>query len=235
MIQCVFFDLGETLIDTSISCKALNSGLKNILSTKLVIDDELILKWEKKSSKILDHYRKKGEFYAVQKLQTISLRNVLLDYKIDLSEHKYVDIVDEFWRYFVKNCRLYEDVVPVLSELTQEYKLGLITNGDEEIIASILKHHNLSGFFKVKIISSAYKSYKPNVLLFKRALELAKCMPKKAVYVGDSEIDIYGAKKLGLTTVIIHRKKTQDTTNKIKPNFIINNLFQLHPTIKNIS
>ena len=64
--------------------------------------------------------------------------------------------------------------------------------------------------FKMKVISSVLKSYKPNLSLFERALELAKCLPREAIYVGDSATDINGAKKLGMITVIIHRNKTQE-------------------------
>ena len=234
-IKTIFFDLGETLIDTSISCKALNFGLKNVLSDKLVADDELLLKWEKISSKICDQSSKKGEFYTVKKLQIISLENILLEHNINLIEHKIIGIVNEFWRYFIKNCRLYEDVIPVLSRLTQECELGLITNGDEEIVAGILKRHNLNDFFKIKVISSVIKSYKPNRSLFEKALELAKCLPQEAIYVGDSAIDIYGAKKLGFITVIIHRKKTQDIMIKMEPDFSIGSLLQLYPIIKKVS
>lgn len=234
VIKYIFFDLGDTLIDTSISRKALHFGLKSVLSDKLVTD-ELVLKWKDESYKTFEHYHKKGEFYTLEKLKAMSLKNVLLEYDIDLAEQKIIDIVNEFWRYFIKNCRLYEDVIPTLSQLTQGYELGLITDGDEKNVIRILKQHNLNNMFKIKVISSVLRSYKPNLLLFEQALELAKCMPQEAVYVGDSVIDIYGAKKLGLTTVIIHRNKMEDTVMEIEPDFIIDNLFQLYPFIKNIS
>jgi len=48
MIKYIFFDLGDTLIDMSISRKALYFGLKGVLSDKLVTD-ELVLKWERES------------------------------------------------------------------------------------------------------------------------------------------------------------------------------------------
>lgn len=235
MIKYIFFDLGGTLIDTSVSIKALNFGLKNVLLDKLVADDKLLLKWEKISSKICNQSSKKGKFYTVKKLQAISLKNALLEYNINLAEYKIIDIVNEFWRYFVKNCRVYEDVIPILSQLVQEYELGLITNSDEEIVASILKCHDLNDFFNIRVISSTLKRYKPDLLLFEKALELAECLPQEAIYVDDSAIDIYGAKKLGFITAIIRRKKTQDIMIKMEPDFSIDSLFQLYPIIKKIS
>lgn len=231
MIKYIFFDLGNTLVDMSILCKALYFGLKSVLSNK-VATEELVLKWEKESCKIFEHYCKEGEFYTVKKLQAMSLKNVLSEHGVDLAEPKLIDIVNEFWRYFIKNCKLYEDVLPILSKLIREgYELGLITNGDEENVIGTLKQHNLNNMFKTKVISSAIKNYKPNLLLFERALELAKCLPQEAIYIGDSVIDIYGAKKLGLITVLINRNKTQDNLVEIEPDFRIDNLQQLSTII----
>jgi len=234
MIKYIFFDLGNTLVDMSISRKALYFGLKSVLSNKLVTE-ELVLKWEKESCKTFEHYCKKGEFYTVKKLQAMSLKNVLSEYDIDLAEPKLIDIVNEFWRYFIKNCKLYEAAVPTLSQLALDgYELGLITDGDEENVTMILKQHNLNNMFKIKVISGVLKSYKPGLLLFERALELAKCLPREAIYVGDSVTDIYGAKKLGLITILIHRNQPIESRVEIEPDFKINSLSKIPAIVNNI-
>jgi len=235
MIKYIFFDLGDTLIDMSFSRRASYFGLDSVLPDKLVTD-ELVSKWERESCKIFDYYYKKGEFYTIKSLQVMSLKNVLLEYGINLPDHKLVDIVSECWRYLINNCPVYEDVAPTLSRLAQDgYELGLITDGDEEDVIRILKKQNLKNMFKIKIISSVVKRYKPDILLFERALETVQCVPEEAIYVGDSVKDIYGAKKLGLFTVVVNRNKTQDTMTEMTPDFIIDSLFQLYPAIRNIS
>jgi 2-haloalkanoic acid dehalogenase type II len=232
VIKYIFFDLGDTLIDMSTSNEALCFGLKSVLPNGL-ITDEMALKWKKESCKVFERYCKKGEFYTIKKLQTISLKNVLLKYDVDLPEQKLIDIVNKFWRYFIKNCKLYDDVLPTLSQLTQEgYELGLITDGDEENVTRTLKQHNLDSMFRTKVISSAIRRYKPDQLLFQRALELAKCLPQEAIYVSNSAVDIYGAKKIGLTTVLISRNKIQNIASEIEPDFSIENI-NLLPTIIN--
>ena len=229
-IKTIFFDIGDTLIDMSISQKALCFGLKNVLSNK-VVTDELALKWENESHITFEHYYKKREFHTVKRLQVISLKNVLLKYDVDLIDYKLINIVNAVWRYFIKNCRLYEDVMPTLSQLVQDgYKLGLITNGDAENVNSILKQHNLENIFKTKVISSEFRSYKP--LLFQRALELIQCLPQETIYVDDLVTDIYGAKELGMVTVLINRNKTtQDKMAKIEPDFRIDDLQKISTVI----
>ncbi len=234
VIKYIFFDLGDTLIDMSISRKALYFGLKGVLSDKLVTD-ELVLKWERESRMTFERYFKKGEFSTIKGLQTLSLKNVLLEYGIDLPERKLINIVSECWRYFIKNCQLYEDVIPTLSQLARDgYELGLITNGDEENVIRILKRHDLIEMFKTKVISSYLKTYKPNIKLFHRAIKLAKCSPNEAIYIGDSVIDIHGAEKLGLIVILIHRNKSIESAVEIEPNFKINSLFKLPMIIENI-
>ena len=231
-IKIIFFDLGDTLLDMSISRKGLYFGLKSALPDRLVTD-KLVSKWERESHKIFDYYYKKGEFYSIKSLQSMSLRNTLLEYGIDLTDRELVDIVSECWQYLIKNCPLYGDVVPILSRLVKDgYELGLITDGDEENVIEILKQHNLNNMFKTITVSSIIKSYKPDLLIFKRALKNAQCLPQDAIYVGDSVNDIRGAKKLGLITVIIYRNKMQSSMWEIKPDFRIDKLRQLY-TITN--
>ena len=233
-IKIIFFDLGDTLVDMSISRRALDFGIKGVLPGK-VITDELLVKWERESYITFEYYFKKGEFYTVRGLQEISLKKVLLGEGVDLEDHKIDDIINKFWQYLIKNCQFYDDVLPILSKLVQDqFDLGLITNADEEYVNGILKKHNLDSIFKIKVISSVLKSYKPGLLIFKRALELAKCLPNEAIYVGDSFTDICGAKKLGLITVLIHRNKSIESMAEIKPDFEINSLFKLNAIANNI-
>jgi len=231
MIKYIFFDLGDTLIDMSFSRRASYFGLDNVLPDKLVTD-ELVSKWERESCKIFNYYYKKGEFYTIKSLQVMSLKNVLLEYSINLTDRKLVDIVSECWRYLINNCPVYEDVAPTLSRLVRDgYELGLITDGDEENVIRILKKHNLNNMFKTKIISNVVKRYKPDILLFERALEKAQCIPEEAIYVGDSVKDIYGAKKLGMITIIIDRNRKQEKTEELQSDFSINSLEQLYKII----
>ena len=59
MIKSIFFDLGDILINTSISRKALCFGLQSVLPDKLVTDD-LVLKWERYSYNIFGYYKKEN-------------------------------------------------------------------------------------------------------------------------------------------------------------------------------
>ena len=137
-------------------------------------------------------------------------------------------IVEDVWQDFVKNNKLYPDTKPVLNQLRQlGYKLGIITDCDQDVAEGIIRKHNLMNFFDVKVISSVIKSYKPDPLLFNEAIKLTNCTPQEAIYVGDSEIDIKGAKELGLNTVIIDRGEIQNQDLGIRPDFNILSITEL--------
>ena len=226
-IKIIFFDLGDTLVDMSISRRAFDYGIKEVLPDE-VNTAALVSKLEREIHINFVHYYKKSEFYTVKRLQEISLKKVLLGEGVDLEDHKLNSVFNKFWQYVIKNCRLYDDVMPTLSQLIKDgYELGLITNADEQEVNSILKQHNLDGIFKIKVISSVLEIYKPSIMIFERALELVKCLPNEAIYVGDSISDTYGAKQLGVNTVIVCRTKTQDPIIKTGKDFRINDLQQL--------
>ena len=233
-IKYIFFDLGDTLLDMSISRKALDFGVKEVIYDN-VVTDELFLKWKKESYITFERYFQKNKFFTVKRLQEISLRKVLLNEGFDLENDKLSFIIKRFWEYFIRNCLLYDDTMPTLSQLIHgPYQLGLITNGDEGEVNSILKQHKIDSMFKIKVISSVIKSYKPNPSLFKCALELANCLPEEAIYVGDSFTDVYGAKQLGVNTVIVCRTETQDFTINDEEDFRVDALNQLLAIIDEI-
>ena len=123
---------------------------------------------------------------------------------------------------------MYSDTKSVLIQLKQlDYILGIITDCDEDVANGILNKHNLADYFDIKIISSIVKIYKPNPLIFKEALKRAKCKPNETIYVGDSEIDIKGAKDIGIVTVIINRNEKENQEFGINPDFKIYNLKEL--------
>jgi FMN phosphatase YigB (HAD superfamily) len=72
--------------------------------------------------------------------------------------------------------------------------------------------------------------------MFNEAIKLAKCAPREGIYVGDSEIDIKGAREIRLTTVILDRggRKKQNQGLDIRPDFRINNLLELPKIISEL-
>jgi putative hydrolase of the HAD superfamily len=166
----------------------------------------------------------------------LGLKKILKTSKIDITDELVHSIVEYVWHNFVKKNKLYPDVMPVLNQLKQSgYKLGLITDSDLDIADGIIQKHNLADFFDVKVVSGEIRLYKPNPLLFEKAVNLAKCAPSEGIYVGDSEVDVKGAAEIGLKTVIINRNELLSSKIGIKPDFRVDSLSELPKLISDIN
>jgi putative hydrolase of the HAD superfamily len=104
-----------------------------------------------------------------------------------------------------ENFDLYEDVLPVLSQLRgRGLKLGLVSNGGREI-SDFVAHHRLD--VDCAVASRAHGWIKPHESIFRAALELIGVAPTDAAMVGDSmEDDVEGATALGMGAVLIDRE-----------------------------
>jgi HAD superfamily hydrolase (TIGR01549 family) len=197
----VFFDLGQTLVELSSLKSCMYISLKKNITIQNADLTELMYKWGYKTHELFLEYREK-EFIDTIEIHILALKEVLNNYEIKISDREARKIVYDVWYNYIEKNNLCSNTRDVLVKLKNlGYRLGLITNSELFIVNGILKKNKLDDFFDVKVISGVVKAYKPNHLLFEIAIELAKCTSKEILYIGDSEIDIKGAKKVGLKTV----------------------------------
>ncbi|MSO56725.1 MAG: HAD family hydrolase [Acidobacteria bacterium] len=104
---------------------------------------------------------------------------------------------------------LYEDVPAALHALAeQDIQLGLISNS-HRCLESFQEHFELDGLIDVAISSSQHGYMKPHPSIFEAALKLAAVQPSEAMMVGDSLTqDIEGARRVGMTGVLVRRSET---------------------------
>jgi putative hydrolase of the HAD superfamily len=100
----------------------------------------------------------------------------------------------------------FADVVPVLKHLQRRgYALGLISNW-ESWGEHLLEHLSLSPFFPLRVFSGRVGVEKPDLAIFRMALDQAGLEPERVVYVGDSvENDMLPAVALGMRPVLLDR------------------------------
>ncbi len=117
---------------------------------------------------------------------------------------------DSLYRAFTDraNYTLFDDVRPVLEELTSEgYALGLVSNFEawlDELLADL----GVREAFGVRVISGIEGMEKPDPRIYRLALERAGVDAADAVYVGDNpEFDIDPPAALGMFPVLIDRRE----------------------------
>lgn len=158
--------------------------------------------------------------------------------------------VDKFWYYFdiydyearkrlIQNNQLplYSDVVDVLKILRKHDKfIALVSNAANYIVSHIIGEYELEEFFD-KVI--ALGDNKPESLAKPSPLGIQTVLNElyydsrrsKAIMTGDSRVDVYAAKRAGITACLIQRDKDKYGDGikgwEYQPDIVIESLYEL--------
>lgn len=106
----------------------------------------------------------------------------------------------------IQNWLPFPDTVAALKTLAQKYKLAIISNVDDDLFAHSAKHLGVK--FDWLITAQQVGAYKPSPENFRFAFKKIGVVPTKILHVAQSLYhDHVPAKKLGLSTVWINRRK----------------------------
>lgn len=223
-ITDIFFDLDHTLWDFE-----KNSALafyKVFETHQLPIDIPLFLQFYEP---INLHYWKlyRDEQVTKQELR----RGRLNDTFARLGTTFPLEIIDSLAEAYIDflplNNHLFPGTVELLDYLKPKYKLHIITNGFEEVQTLKLRNSNIENYFQTVTNSERVGVKKPNPLIFHFALNQANSTPEKSVMIGDNlEADIYGAKAVGMHTLLFSQNQHNDSNLFVANQLIdIKNLF----------
>jgi putative hydrolase of the HAD superfamily len=103
--------------------------------------------------------------------------------------------------------RVFDDVVPVLSELREAgARLAIVSNWDSGLPV-LLEKLGLASWFDTIVVSHLEGVEKPSPELFLRAVERLGGRPDEALHIGDvPELDGTGATAAGIANVIVDRR-----------------------------
>ncbi len=102
----------------------------------------------------------------------------------------------------------FSDAVSVLENLSELYRLGLITNGRRESQNAKIDHAEIRKFFSVVKISEEESVKKPDPVIFERCLGQLHVAPERAVYIGDHpQNDVEAARRLGIGGVWLRSER----------------------------
>ena len=100
---------------------------------------------------------------------------------------------------------VYPEAEECLRELSKRYKIGIIANQNPGSRERLEKMGMLK-YIDIVVASAEEGVAKPDLRIFRIALERAACKPEEAVMVGDRiDNDIIPAKKIGMKTVWIRQ------------------------------
>ncbi|MBC7877521.1 MAG: HAD family hydrolase [Anaerolineales bacterium] len=113
---------------------------------------------------------------------------------------KVSDYMGEFYK---PEVYVPEEAFTLLAFLKEAgYVLGVVSNRDEPFLEE-LKNLKLDSYFHFILAAGEVKSYKPDKLIFERALEIANISAQETIYIGDNYFaDIVGSRGAGLVPVL---------------------------------
>lgn len=124
--------------------------------------------------------------------------DVLID-RYDLDPELTSELVEAFHNA-TDPLEPYPETEPVLSQLTETHKLGLITDGRGG--HAKLHRLGLEEYFETVVVTPTIGRSKHDPVVFERALSRLSESPEDAMYVGDDpRVDFRVPNELGMTTV----------------------------------
>ena len=132
----------------------------------------------------------------------------------------YFDAFSEF--------ELYPDVVDTLERLSHRFKLAIVSNIDDDLLALT----PLQRTFDLVCTAERAKGYKPDGSLFRYLLDHAGLAKREILHAGQSQFtDMVGAKPLGLTVAWINRRGIALSPSVPRPDFQLRDIRSLIPLV----
>ena len=234
-IRAIFFDLGDTLINSQIfgpngELKAVEEVIELYHLSKPPSE---YLPLAEEAGKVVGVLIEKGR-HPGESLQAYGTRLLKAKYAklIELMGGKPNQRTTELvFKAHLEGIAtadsLFPEVKEVLEALKGQYKLGLLSNNIVEYVRGPLEHLGLEHFFDVVVISGEENTRKPEPEIFHRALQRIRTKPSEAMMVGDSILeDVAAAKRVGMTAVWVNRSG-EEPELEVKPDYTIRDLREL--------
>ncbi len=121
------------------------------------------------------------------------------------------------------------DAFQLLGELAERGIVrGAIVNGIPAAERHLVQSLGLDSHLDHLVLAQVEGFQKPDVRIFRRALEIAGCAPQEALYVGDSPLtDVLGASRAGMPTVWFNEGRRVLPRGFPPPDFTISRLREL--------
>ncbi|MBM3200356.1 HAD family hydrolase [Candidatus Woesearchaeota archaeon] len=147
-------------------------------------------------------------------------------------------IIKEVLHKLDPDVKLYPGVNYLLLKLCAHgYKIGIVSNGNREIIKSKLRQYGLDFTIDSIIGYEQVKNPKPSPEGLQKCLEELKVKPREAVYVGDMESDVQAAKAAKVKIIAVtygYLKLKKDMREQLrKADVMVDTVDDIYENVKN--
>jgi HAD superfamily hydrolase (TIGR01509 family) len=154
---------------------------------------------------------------------------------LDLQAQVSVQLIEQTVAALHKRCVTAVELIDGAGEMLKalrgmDYRLSIVSNAAySPFLTWTLEHFGLLDYFEDIVVSADVRIRKPDVEIFRLALERIKLAPTETVYVGDDFIkDVHSANAFGMRTIWYPPNHTSITPEQEKvPDALITHLSQI--------
>jgi 2-haloacid dehalogenase len=166
--------------------------------------------WEHWEHCNIAHYWQPYRSY--REICEVSLAETFAHFKVAGDSRLIERYFEAFPRFF-----LYDDVVRTLDLLSRRYRLAVVSNIDDDLLALTPLKRN----FDLVCTAQRAKGYKPDGKLFRYLIDNSGVAKDEILHSGQSQFtDLVGGKPLGLTIAWINRRGIPLDASVPRPDFI---------------
>lgn len=227
IIKVLSFDLDDTLWPCSPTILNAEKTLYQWLSTHApeVTQKYSILQLRDKRRVLLDTHPELS--HDLTKLRLHSFEQLAKELGISFD---WVEPAFEIFYEARQKVTLFDDVKPVLDDLSESYSLVSLTNGNANAIKTGVAH-----WFDFSLNSETIGKLKSEPDIYWKVQKLMDIEAHQMVHIGDDPVnDISGAQSAGVFSIWLNREKKTWILDSCKPDATIENLHQLPGLLRDI-
>lgn len=225
-LKMIFFDIDGTLLDHKGSEQ---EGIKkfyflNEFNEKCDFDNFIKI-WIKYSDKNFEKFLNKE--YNFEQQRAMRIIDVYNKFGKEISYNEALTKFTDYLNAYESSWKAYDDVIPCLNMLNQ-YKLGIISNGDHKQQVEKLRKMNILEYFCDVVVAGDVGYAKPDNRIFEIACQRNNVNIENVFYVGDNiKTDVIPANEIGMKGILIDRDKERKTENNINRIFSLTDIKNL--------
>ncbi len=228
--KAIIFDLDNTLLNFEICERQAILGALEACTISLDlngISESIFLQvFETYNSQ----YWKQRDVFSPSEITERSYHSTLAE--LNIKTDKIIHLSQKFWHIFNHSGLTEPDAHEVLTVLSHNYRLAVITNGFVSAQVPRMQAAGIEHFFEEIVVSEAIGFAKPSPEIFHHALSKLDLTPAQVLYVGDSiNHDYAGAKEVNID-FCYYNKKNHALAQEVKPKFMINKLLDFLELVK---
>jgi 2-haloacid dehalogenase len=166
--------------------------------------------WEHWEQRNIAHYWQPYRSY--REICELSLAETFAHFRVTGDSR----LIDRYFEAFPRFL-LYDDVIGTLDLLSARYKLAVVSNIDDDLLAMTPLRRN----FDLVCTAQRAQGYKPDGTLFRYLIDKSGVGKHEILHSGQSQFtDLVGGKPLGLTIAWINRRGVALDPSVPRPDFI---------------